>query len=206
VTRAVSAAVVLALLAAAAAFAATPKPDAHDRALARHLDAKVKTFRDIASQTGSSNDLKQSLNRCPLLKKDPGQAFAALFALLPALMTQLVNDYGPQLRDLRGTMAGMHPHAKLFRSWLGAEGQSLALILRFDNHGKKIDLCEAATVMLDKKTTAADIQRTLGIDPTLIAALFQSPASAKLTKLDPPMRTFLVRAGLSKADAKALTS
>jgi hypothetical protein len=196
----------LALVLAAAAPAAAPRPDAHDRALARHLDAKVKTFRDIASQTGGANDLKQSLNRCPLLKKDPGQAFAALFALLPALMTQLVNDYGPQLRDLHGTMARMHPHSKLFRSWLGAEGQSLALILRFDNRGKKIDLCEAATVMLDKKTTAADIQRTLGIDPALIAELFQSSASAKLTKLDPPMRTFLVRAGLSKADAKTLTS
>lgn len=205
-TRALAAAAALAAVLAAAALGAAPKPDAHDRALARQLDAKVQTFRDIAAKEGVSDSLKHSLDRCPVLQKDPGQAFAALFALLPALLTEIVDDYGPELRGLRQTIAGMHPHAPLFRSWLAAEGQSFALILRFDNHGKKIDLCKAATVMLDKESTAADIQRILGIDPSLIAVLFQSPASAKLSKLNPKMRAFFVAAGLPAADAKTLTS
>lgn len=204
--RALTAALAVAAIAAAAALGAAPSPDAHDRALARQLDAKVQTFRKIAAQAGGSDELKQSLDRCPLLKKDPGQAFAALFALLPALLTQIVNDYGPQIRDVQRTVSSMHPDAPLFRQWLRAENQSFALILRFDNHGKKIDLCEAATVMLDKKSTAEDIHRLLGIDPALIGLIFKSPASATLTKLNPRMRTFFVAAGISKADAKVLTS
>ena len=79
----------------------------------------------------------------------------------------------------------MHPHSALFRKWTAAEGQDLALILKFDNHGKKIDLCHAATVMLDKKTTAADIRRVIGIDPTLIALVFQSPVSKTLDEPEP---------------------
>lgn len=205
-TRALAAAAALAVLFAGAALAAAPKPDAHDRALARALDARVQTFRDIAAKTAGSHSLQQSLDRCPLLKKDPSQAFAALFALLPALVAQLVNDYGPQLRELRQMLVGLDPHAGLFRRWSAAEAKSFALLLRFDNHGEKIDLCDAATVMLDKKSSPADVQKVLGIDPSLIAALFQSPAGAALTKLNPQMRTFFVSAGLSKADAKILTS
>jgi hypothetical protein len=204
--RALAVALAVAAVAVTAALGTGPRPDAHDRALARRLDAKVQTFRKIAAQEGGSDAIKQSLDKCPLLKKDPGQAFAALFALLPALLTQIVNDYGPQIRDVQRTLSPMHPDAPLFRQWLRAENQSFALILRFDNHGKKIDLCRAATVMLDKKSTAADIHRLLGIDPALIGTIFKSPASATLTKLNPKMQAFFVAAGISKADAKVLTS
>jgi hypothetical protein len=117
-----------------------------------------------------------------------------------------VNDYGPQLRELQQMLLGMNPHAGLFRRWTAAEAKSFGLLLRFDNHGKKIDLCDAATVMLDKKSTPADVQRVLGIDPSLIAVLFRSPAGAALAGLNPQMRAFFIAAGLSKADAKILTS
>jgi hypothetical protein len=195
----------LAATAATAATAAAPKPDAHDRALAARLSAKVSTFREVAASS-DDNSLQRSLDRCPLMKKDPGQAFAAVFVLLPALLAGLVNEYRPQLADLRDTVAAMHPHAPVFRQWLDAERRSFGLLLQFDNHGKKIDLCEAATVMLDKHSTADDIHRVLGIDPRLIPKLFQSTSSSKVTKLNPRMRTFFVAAGVSKANAKALTS
>ena len=190
----------------ASSIAATPpKPDAHDKALSVALDAKVQTFRAIAKKLNASSKA-ESLNDCPLFKKDSGQAFAALFALVPALFVQLVNDFRPQLHELRDTVDGMHPDSPLFREWTTAQGKSFALILSFDNHGKKVDFCQAATVMLDKKSSAADIHRVLGIDPLVIATLFQSPVSATLDKLDPKMRTFFLAAGLSRADAKSLTS
>ncbi len=205
-TRALLVCAAVAALAASAAAATAPRPDGHDRALALSLDAKVKTFREIAKQTGQSDRLQSSLDRCPLLKKDPSQAFAAFFALVPALLAELVNEYGPQLRDIHETLLAMHPHSAVFRRWTTAEGQSIALMLKFDNHGKKVDLCQAATLLLAKKTTAADVRRVIGIDPTLIAQLFQSPASKTLTSLDPKMLTFFVAAGVPKADAKTLTS
>jgi len=204
--RMLATAAALAALLAGAALAAGAKPDAHDRALARALDARVQTFRDIAAKRGGNDSLQHSLARCPLMKKDPSQAFAALFAVLPAVVTQLVNDYGPQLRELQQMLLGMNPHAGLFRRWTAAEAKSFGLLLRFDNHGKKIDLCDAATVMLDKKSTPADVQRVLGIDPSLIAVLFRSPAGAALAGLNPQMRAFFIAAGLLKADAKILTS
>jgi hypothetical protein len=204
-TRALAVVASIAAIAAGAALGAAPRPDAHDRALARALDAKVKTFREIASQTDNS-DLKQSLDHCPVVKKDPSQAFGAMVALLPALLAELVNDYGPELRGLRQTLVGMHPHSALFRKWTAAEAANFDVILQFDNHGKKIDLCEAATVMLDKKSTAADVRRVIGIDPSLIAKLFTSGSSSATTKLDPQMNAFFVAAGLSAKDAKTLTS
>jgi hypothetical protein len=206
VIRAALLATALAALLSSSALAATARPDAHDRALAHALDRKVQTFRDVAKQTGQSDSLQKSLDKCPLMKKDPSQAFAAVFALIPALLAELVNDFGPQLRDIHETVLSMHPHSPLFRQWAAVEAQDFGLILKFDNHGKKIDLCEAAKVMLDKHSTAADIHRVIGIDPTLIALIFQSPVTAKLQKLNPKMRPFFRAAGLSKADAKALTS
>ena len=104
-------------------------------------------------------------------------------------------------------LAGI-PDSTLFRSWVGAEQKNLELILAFDNHGAKIDLCRAATVMLDKSSTADDVQKVLGIDPSLIARLFSSGSSAagaSLTRLNPRMRTFFVAAGLSRKDAAILT-
>jgi hypothetical protein len=205
-TRALVACVAVAALVTGACLAGGPKPDAHDRALARALDAKVKTFRAIAKQTGQSDSLQKSLDQCSLLKKDPSQALGVFFALIPAFLAELVNDFGPQMRGLHVSLLGMHPHSVLFRKWTAAEGQDLALILKFDNHGKKIDLCKAAAVMLDKKTTPADIRRVIGIDPALIALVFQSPVSKTLTDLNPKMRAFFAAAGLSKADARTLTS
>ena len=95
--------VAVAALAASAAAATAPRPDGHDRALALALDAKVKTFRAIAKQTGQSSSLQSSLDRCPLLKNDPSQAFAAFFVLIPALLAELVNEDGPQLRPTTST-------------------------------------------------------------------------------------------------------
>jgi hypothetical protein len=206
VTRALVVVAALAALTAGATRAAAPKPDAHDRALAKALDAKVKTFQKIVAQSGANDSFQRSLDKCPVMKKDPSQEFAAAFALLPVVLIEIVNDYGPQLRDLRQTLLAMHPHSSLFSRWTTGVAGYFARILQFDNHGKKVDLCEAATVMLDKKSTAADLQRVLGIDPSLIAKLFQSPASSAPTKLATQMQRFFVAAGLSAKDAKTLTS
>ena len=198
----------LGLAATAAAAVATGKPDGHDRALAKQLDVKVATFKAIAGSSSSSTPT-DVLKNCPLLKKSPSDAFAAVFALLPALLIVAVNEYKPELVDLRTTLAAMHPDSALFAQWLSAKGKSLGLILEFDNHGKKVDLCAAATVMLKKGSTAADIQRVLGINPALIATLFtNSPnsASATLTRINPMMKTFFIAAGLKAKDATTLTS
>jgi len=206
VIRALVALVAVAGLAPPTALPDAPQPDAHDRALAAQLAEKVQTFRQVAQDENGGPSLKQSLDNCPLLKKDPSEAFAAVFALLPALLTQMVNDFGPQLRDVQQTLVSMDPDSSVFQRWVDASRQSFTLLLRFDNHGKKVDLCEAATVMLDKHSTASDIRDVLGIDPALIPKLFQSKASATVTRLDPQMRTFFLAAGLSRLDAKALTS
>jgi hypothetical protein len=140
------------------------------------------------------------------MKKDPGQELAAAFALLPVELIEIVNEYGPQLRDLQQGLLGMHPHSSLFSRWTAGVAAYFAQILQFDNHGKKVDVCEAATVMLDKKSTAADLHRVLGIDPSLIAKLFKHPASSVPTELADRMQRFFVAAGLSKEDAETLTS
>jgi hypothetical protein len=204
---ATAAAIVLALAAATTVGAAAAKPDAHDRALAAELNAKVTTFGAIVGQTGENSLIKGELKNCaPFKTKDPAKAFAAAFALLPALMVRLVDDYKPQITDLVHTVEAMHPDSPLFRKWAAALGKSYSLVLEFDNHGGKIDLCHATTVILDKTSTAADYQRALGVDPVLVARLFQSTASQTVTTLDPEMRSFFVAAGLSAEHAKALTS
>ncbi|HEX4518788.1 MAG TPA: hypothetical protein VH063_04310 [Gaiellaceae bacterium] len=200
----VVAAGMLVLVLSAASFAATAKPDSHDRALAALLSAKVTTFKQFAGSPDQS--LQKSLDSCALIKKNPKDAFAAIFALLPVILIDVVNEYGPELRALRNSLGAMDPDSPLFAQWLSAEGSDLSLILQFDNHGKKIDLCDAATVLLDKKTTAAELQRVLGIDPALLAKIFTSPVSARLEKLNPKMRTFLIAAGVSRKNAATLTS
>ncbi len=196
-------AVVLGLSAASAA--AAPKPDAHDRALAAQLSEKVTTFKQLSSGT-KDDSLEKSLDRCAFIKQHPKDAFAAIFALIPVVLIEAVNEYGPELRSLRSSIGAMHPDSPLFSQWLTAEGNDLSLILEFDNHRKKIDLCDAATLLLDKKTTAADVHRVLGIDPTLLGKIFSSPVSSKLEKLNPQMRSFLITAGISRKNAAALTS
>jgi hypothetical protein len=192
-----------ALVLAAAAAAATARPDAHDRALAAVLNAKVTTFRNIAAGTQTGGN---SLQKCAQFKKDPQLALGAVFVLIPVFLTEIVNDYGNEIRDLRETVVTMHPHSPLFRRWLTAEGQTFSLLLQFDNHGKKVDLCRAAAVLLNKRSTDADIYRVTGIHTALIGRLFGSTASQTVNTLNPKMRTFFVAAGLKPADAKILTS
>ena len=190
-------------LAGTAAAAAAAKPDAHDRALVAQLNDKVTTFRSIAAGTQNGGN---SLEKCAQFKNDPQQALGAVFVLIPVFLAEIVNDYGPQIRDLRDTVAAMHPHSPLFRRWLTAEGQTFSLLLQFDNHGKKVDLCQAAKVLLDKTSTDADIYRTIGIHTVLIGRLFGSTSSQTVNRLNPQMRAFFVAAGLKPADAKILTS
>jgi hypothetical protein len=201
---AVVTAAVAVLALSAASLTATPKPDSHDRALAALLSAKVTTFRQFAGTP--DNSLQKSLDKCAFIKKNPKDAFGAIFALLPVVLIDVVNEYGPELRALHNSFGAMHPDSPLFAQWLAAEGNDLSLILQFDNHGKKIDVCEAAMLLLDKKTTAADVQRVLGIDPVLLAKIFTSPVSTTLEKLNPKMRPFLIAAGVSRKNAATLTS
>jgi hypothetical protein len=195
----------LGLALAAGAFAA--KPDAHDRALSAGLAAKVTVFANLVAQDNSNTIVNSELKDCaPFKSKDPGTAFGAAIVLIPALFVRLVDDYKPQLTELERTMHSMHPDSPVFARWTTAYDQNLKLILRFDNHGAKIDLCQATIVLLDKKSTASDVQRVLGIDPTLIAKIFQGKTSKSVTDLDPKMRTFFAQAGLSAKIAKTLTS
>ena len=184
--------------------AGTPTPDAHDRGLAAKLNAQAKTFRGIAG--GTSKQSQDSLDNCAAFKKNPSAAFSAFFLLIPVFLAEVVNEYGPQIRALRASVATMHPDAPLFRKWLTAEIGSLDLLLGFDNHGKKVDLCMAAQVLLDKKSTDGDIYRVTGLHGTAIAQLFANKSSEALKTLNPQMRKFFVAAGLSAADAKTLTS
>jgi hypothetical protein len=196
------------ILLAAPAAATAPRPDAHDRALAARLDTEVAAFRAIAAQT-SGDASTRSLDGCLYLKKHPKDAFAAIFVLLPALVIELVAEHKQELTGLERAVAGMRPDSALFRRWLAAERASLRLILEFDNGGRKIDLCKAAAVMLDKTSTPADIRRVLGVDPGLIPKLFSgnsSAAGSTVTTLNPKMRAFLIAAGVPRKHAVVLTS
>jgi hypothetical protein len=193
--------------AATAAAAATPRPDAHDRAVAAQLGAKVETFQRLANGASGDDDLGRRLRNCPKIKQDPSAAFGAVFALLPVLVIELVNRFKPQLQDLQRTLGRIRPHADVFERWRRADAANLATILRFDNGGKQIDLCHAVTVLLDEKATAQMYRDLLGIDPALVASLLQgTPAQKQLKTLNPRMRAFFVAAGLSPKTAKALTS
>jgi hypothetical protein len=189
---------------ASLAHGAAPRPDANDRALAHRLNAQVASFRKVIAASGSS--MQTSLDSCPVAKKSPSKAFALAFASIPALFTEIVTEYKPQLVALRDTVAGMHADSPLFRKWLTATRGSFDLILKFDNGGKPVDICKAGTVLLDKKSTPADIKRVLGIDPSLIITAFDDPSQKALTKLETPMTAFFVAAGLSKKNAKILTN
>lgn len=208
--RALIVVALLALLAASFAAASTPKPDAHDRALAQQLAAKVASLRKLTSTTNSGDDrITKELKGCKALGKTPADSFAVFFAMLPVLLIDLVNEIRPILLDIRNTLAGMHPHDAVFRRWLAAEGAGVGQILSFDNHGKKIDYCAAAKVLLDKKSTARDVHHAIGIDPALIATLFASgtsKSSETLKRINPKMRSFLRAAGVTAKNATALTT
>jgi hypothetical protein len=187
-----------------AAPASPPQPDAHDRALAQRLSTQVLAFQAIVKKSGAG--LQKSIDSCKLAKQKPAQAFALVIAAVPALFTQIVTEYKPQIVSLRETVAALHPDAPVFRSWTTALGQEFDLLLQFDNGGKDVDICKAAGVLLDKHSTPADLHRVLGIDPALIAKIFTNKAQARLTKLEPQMTAFFVAAGLSRKNAKILVS
>jgi len=199
----------VALVAASAAAAATPVPDAHDRALARQLAAKVASLQKVSTASKADDDrITKALKGCKGLGKTPADSFAVVFAMLPVLLVDVVNQIRPQLLDVRATIGAMHPHAPLFRRWLAAESASSELILGFDNHGKKIDYCAAAKVMLAKNASDADVQRVLGVSSTQIKKLFSgssSQASATVEKLNPQMRAFLIAGGVRRSVAVQLT-
>ena len=183
------------------------RPDAHDRTLAAQLNAKVATFGALVGQSGENALIKAELKHCaPFETKDPGKAFAAAFALLPALMVRLVDDYKPQLTELVQTVEAMHPDSPLFRRWAAALGRSYCARAQVRQSRDENRPLPATTVILDKTLTAADYRRALGIDPVLVAELFQSTSSQTVTTLDPQMRSFFLAAGLSAETAKTLTS
>ena len=124
-----------------------------------------------------------------------------MIALAPVLLGEVVHRYRPQLVALRNTIDGMHPDSPLFAQWIGALQQDFALVLQLDTHGRKIDLCKAAGVILDKSSTAAQWRRATGMDPALLARFFDNKSQAKLTALEPKMKSFFVSAGLSAQDA-----
>jgi len=191
------------------AAAATPEPDGHDRALARQLGAKVVELQKVATASQNGDDrITRALQGCKGLAKAPGDSFAVVFAMLPVLLIDVVNQLRPLLLDVRATIGAMHPHAVLFRRWLSSERADVDQILAFDNHGKKIDYCAAAKVMLAKNATDAQVQAVLGVPLSRIKELFSatsSPTSATVTKLNPQMRLFLIAAGVRRSVAVQLT-
>jgi len=201
--------VAVGLVAVSAAAAATPTPDAHDRALARQLAAKAVELQKLATVSQGGDDrITKALRGCKGLGTSPAEGFGVVFAMLPVLLVEVVNEVRPQLLDVRATIGAMHPHAKLFRRWLAAELAGVDQILTFDNHGKKIDYCAAAKVMLAKNPSDAQVQAVLGIPLSRIKALFSggsSQATATVSKLNPAMRTFLIAAGVRRSVAVQLT-
>ncbi len=197
------------LVSAPVAAAASPTPDAHDRALAHRLAAKVVELQKVTSASkGGDDKITNSLKGCKGLAKTPGESFAVVFAMLPVLLIEAVNELRPVLLDVRATVAAMHPHAAVFRRWLAGERADIDQILAFDNHGKKIDDCAAAKVMLAKNPTDAQVREALGVPLARIKALFSavsSSGSATVTKLNPQMRKFLIAAGVRRSVAVELT-
>lgn len=194
------------LVAVSAAAAVTSRPDAHDRAIAHALAAKVAQLEKVTKASNLTDErIKKQVAACKGIGKTPADSFAVVFAMLPVLLIEVVNEVRPQLVDLRTTIDGWHPHSDLFRRWLDAEKATFDQILAFDNHGKKIDICAAAKVMLAKKPTDAQITAVLGISPTQLKALFSSSTSKTVDKLNPAMRTFLLAAGIPRAVAVKLT-
>lgn len=195
----------LSFVAAAATLVwASPAPDNHDRALAARLDAGVQTLRQLAKPGGSSPDLTPK--NCAALRGGTDKTFEAAILVTPVLVGELVHEHKAQLVAVQQTIDSIHPDSPLFARWVAALRKSFAQTLQFDTRGKKIDLCQAATVMLDKGSTAADWRRVVGFGPDVFAQAFNNKANATLTNLDPRMRAFFIAAGLSRQHAATLTS
>ena len=201
--------VTVAVAAASAASAAAPGPDAHDRALAQQLAAQVSSLSRLAAVSNGGGDrITRELKGCKGLGTTPGDSFAVVVAMLPVILIDAVNRLRPELLQVRATIAPMRPHATLFRRWLAAEQAGLDEILVFDNHGKTIDFCAAAKVMLAKSPKDADVRAVLGLSLARVKSLFSgssATASATATKLNPRMRGFLLAAGVRRSIAVQLT-
>ncbi len=230
--QAIAALLVVGALLAALLFAETARataPDAHDRALAAALDARVATFRAIDTTAFGASETKALHSCVPLEKsllKDKGNFGAAFSGVLTAalelalpLTIDLADRYAAELTSLRAALSAMHPDSALFGQWRSAELRSLNLFLEFDNHGQPVDACAAATYMqgLAKISKAgmaaaiAEFQAKVGISVAqyrqLAPGFFSnSDPAAALTKLVQRMETFFVAAGLSSKDASVLSS
>lgn len=162
-----------------------------------------------SASKGSDDKITKALKDCKGLTNTPGDSFAVVFAMLPVLLIDVVNQLRPLLLEVRAAISAMRPHAVLFQRWLTAERAEVDQILGFDNHGKKIDYCAAAKVMLAKSATDAQVQAVLGIPLAKIKALFSttsSPDGVTLEQLNPQMRRFLIAAGVRRSVAIQLTT
>jgi len=220
-------ALVAALASAEAVQAAAP--DAHDRALAAALDARVATFRAFDTASFGASESKALHSCVPLEKgllKDKGSLGKAFSGILTAaldlalpLTIDLADRYESELSSLRVALTAMHPDSTLFGQWRTAELRSLNLFLGFANHAQLVDPCSAATYMqglakISKAGMAAalvDFQSKVGISLAQFQRLAPSfysnsdPATA-LSSLAQRMGAFFVAAGLDAKDAGVLSS
>jgi hypothetical protein len=201
--------VVFCLGGTAGAAAAPSKPDAHDRAIAQRLAAEVIALRKLATAAdGGDERITKALEGCTGLGKTPGESFAVVFAMLPVLLIDVVNEIRPLLLRARTSIDALDPHAALFKRWLAALRVNLDLMLALDNPGKKIDYCAAAKTLLAKNATDAQITAVLGVSQARIKALFSKQAAqagSTVKKLNPQMRVFLIAAGVPRGIAVQLT-
>jgi hypothetical protein len=177
--------------------------------LAKRLAAEVVAIRELTTAADKGDDrISKELQGCKALGKTPGESFAVIFAMLPVLLIDLVNEIRPQLVRARSSVTALDPHAPLFRRWLGGLRTNLDLILSLDNHGKRIDYCAAATTLLAKSSSDAQVRAVLGVSPARIRALFSkqsAQAGTTVKKLNPQMRAFLIAAGVPRGVAVQLT-
>jgi hypothetical protein len=189
----------------ASTASAAPRPDAHDRALMAQLEGKVVQYENFGSN--STGDIEALMRKCGFAKGDPSHELSVVFALLP--ISVIVQELHDPFTDIEQMLSTMRPHSALFRSWVVAERNEVAFLLRFDNGGKKIDECKAARVLLSKQPRPAQIKAALGVEPALVAQLIlrsTTGAGSGLQRLNPPMRAFLLAGGVSQKHAEALTS
>jgi hypothetical protein len=194
---------VLPLLAALASTASAARvPDAHDRALMAQLEAKVAEYHTV----GKSTSVDHSLEKCSFVKGDVSKAFAATIAALPAIVAQLVHRYRAAFDDIEQTLASMRPDDAVFRRWVAAMHDDVAFLIRFDNGGKKIDLCRAADAVLHNRVS--EFSQVLGLPASLVKRFLTRELGgqgAALKRLDTEMRPFLIAGGVSPEHAGEMT-
>ena len=76
------------------------------------MAARVASLQKVATASkGGDDKITKALKGCKGLGKTPADGFAVVFAMLPVLLVDLVNQIRPQLLDVRSTIGAMHPHA-----------------------------------------------------------------------------------------------